>query len=183
MLCLLGPPELLGQDSVRSLELPAKALLPLAYPTLFDEPRPRSKLADFLFAGAPAAGSPRPTASPCSAWSPTWASYGATHLHAGPIRPSQISTTAGQKNLLRLTPRERVVLARAAAGQTNSAIAQALFVSPGTVRKHLEHIYDKLEVRSRTQAAAIYIQQRVGSQNAHLDPWHASDPRRIGLDS
>jgi DNA-binding CsgD family transcriptional regulator len=63
--------------------------------------------------------------------------------------------------LQRLTPRERVVLARAAAGETNATIAQALFVSPGTVRKHLEHIYGKLEVRNRAEAAAIYTQERV----------------------
>jgi DNA-binding CsgD family transcriptional regulator len=71
------------------------------------------------------------------------------------------STAAARLRLLRLTPRERVVLARAAAGETNAAIAAALFVSPGTVRKHLEHIYDKLEVRTRTLAAAIYTQERV----------------------
>jgi DNA-binding NarL/FixJ family response regulator len=72
--------------------------------------------------------------------------------------------------LLRLSPRERVVLARAAAGETNPAIAQALFVSPGTVRKHLEHIYDKLEVRTRTEAAAIYTQERVVLESMGLDP-------------
>jgi DNA-binding NarL/FixJ family response regulator len=63
--------------------------------------------------------------------------------------------------LLRLTPRERAALARAAAGETNTAIAQAMFVSPGTVRKHLEHVYDKLGVRTRTEAATIYTQERV----------------------
>jgi DNA-binding CsgD family transcriptional regulator len=71
------------------------------------------------------------------------------------------STAPDRARLQRLTPREQVVLARAAAGETNTVIAQALFVSPGTVRKHLEHIYDKLEVHTRTQAAAIYIQERV----------------------
>jgi DNA-binding CsgD family transcriptional regulator len=71
------------------------------------------------------------------------------------------ATAAARRRLLRLTPRERVVLARAAAGETNTAIAAALFVSPGTVRKHLEHIYDKLEARTRTEAAAIYTQERV----------------------
>jgi DNA-binding NarL/FixJ family response regulator len=50
------------------------------------------------------------------------------------------STAAARVKVLRLTPRERVVLARAAAGETNTVIAQALFVSPGTIRKHLEHI-------------------------------------------
>jgi DNA-binding NarL/FixJ family response regulator len=72
--------------------------------------------------------------------------------------------------LLRLTSRERVVLARAAAGETNTVIAQALFVSPGTVRKHLEHIYDKLGVRTRTEAAAIYTQERVVIDSTGLDP-------------
>ena len=71
------------------------------------------------------------------------------------------STAAARTRLQRLTSRERVVLARAAAGETNAMIAQALFISPGTVRKHLEHIYDKLEVRTRTEAAAIYTQERV----------------------
>jgi DNA-binding CsgD family transcriptional regulator len=71
------------------------------------------------------------------------------------------STTAARTRLQRLTPRERVVLARAAAGETNAMIAQALFISPGTVRKHLEHIFDKLEARTRTEAAAIYTQERV----------------------
>lgn len=80
------------------------------------------------------------------------------------------STEAARMRLLRLTPRERVVLARAAAGETNTVIAQGLFVSPGTVRKHLEHIYDKLEVRTRTEAAAIYTQERVVIQSAGLDP-------------
>ena len=80
------------------------------------------------------------------------------------------STAAARMRLLRLTPRERVVLARAAAGETNTVIAQALFVSPGTVRKHLEHIYDKLEVRTRTEAAAIYTQERVVIDSTGLDP-------------
>ena len=78
------------------------------------------------------------------------------------------STAAAQVKLLRLTPREQVVLARAAAGETNAVIAAALFVSPGTIRKHLEHIYDKLEVRTRTQAAAIYTQQRVVTESTGL---------------
>ena len=80
------------------------------------------------------------------------------------------STAAARMRLLRLTPRERVVLARAAAGETNAVIAQALFVSPGTVRKHLEHVYDKLGVRTRTEAAAIYTQERVVRESPGLDP-------------
>ncbi len=80
------------------------------------------------------------------------------------------STAAARTRLQRLTPRERVVLARATAGETNTAIAQALFISPGTVRKHLEHIYDKLEVRSRTEAAALYTQEKVVTRSTGIDP-------------
>jgi DNA-binding CsgD family transcriptional regulator len=90
------------------------------------------------------------------------------------------ATTWARMRLLRLSPRERVVLARAAAGETNAAIAQALFVSPGTVRKHLEHIYDKLEVRTRTQAAAIYTQERVVTQSTGLDTQERANTLRTG---
>jgi DNA-binding CsgD family transcriptional regulator len=38
-------------------------------------------------------------------------------------------------------------------GKTNPQIAGILSVSAGTIQKHLEHIYDKLGVRSRTAAA------------------------------
>jgi DNA-binding CsgD family transcriptional regulator len=53
-----------------------------------------------------------------------------------------------------LTPRERDVMRCVAAGLTNAEIAQKLCVEASTVRKHLEHIYDKLGVRSRTAALA-----------------------------
>ena len=97
--------------------------------------------------------------------------------------PALIDSTApARMRLLRLTPRERVVLARAAAGETNTVIAQALFVSPGTVRKHLEHIYDKLDVRTRTQAAALYTQERMVADSAGLAPLERADTRRTSLD-
>jgi DNA-binding CsgD family transcriptional regulator len=86
------------------------------------------------------------------------------------------STAEARTRLQRLTPRERVVLARAAAGETNTVIAQALFVSPGTVRKHLEHVYDKLEVRTRTAAAAIYTQERVVTDSVAWTPGSAQKP-------
>jgi DNA-binding CsgD family transcriptional regulator len=88
------------------------------------------------------------------------------------------STAAARMRLLRLSPRERVVLARAAAGETNTVIAAALFISPGTVRKHLEHIYDKLEVRTRTEAAAVYTQERVVIDSTGLDPSSAQNRSR-----
>ncbi len=43
-----------------------------------------------------------------------------------------------------LSPRERDVLALMAEGRTNNAIADALFVSEGTVEKHIRGIFTKL---------------------------------------
>jgi DNA-binding CsgD family transcriptional regulator len=51
-----------------------------------------------------------------------------------------------------LTERELDVLALVAQGLTNRQISSRLFISPATVRTHLEHIYDKLGVRSRAGA-------------------------------
>lgn len=53
-----------------------------------------------------------------------------------------------------LTLREREILDLVAEGATNSQIATALSVSPATVRKHLEHVYSKLNVATRTAAVA-----------------------------
>ena len=54
-----------------------------------------------------------------------------------------------------LTPRETEVLAWLAKGKTNRDIADILGMSPRTVNKHLEHIFEKLGVETRAAAAAI----------------------------
>ena len=53
-----------------------------------------------------------------------------------------------------LSERELEVLRLVAEGLSNPEIAQTLFLSPGTVKVHIRHIYDKLDVNSRVQAAA-----------------------------
>jgi DNA-binding CsgD family transcriptional regulator len=53
-----------------------------------------------------------------------------------------------------LTPREAEVLGWITRGRTNRDIARLLFISPHTVRKHVENIFEKLDVRTRTAAAA-----------------------------
>ena len=54
---------------------------------------------------------------------------------------------------LGLTEREAEVLCWVARGQTNRAIGQQLGLSPRTVQKHLEHVFAKLAVDTRTAAA------------------------------
>jgi len=67
-----------------------------------------------------------------------------------------------------LTARESEVLDLVAAGGTNAGIAERLWISPGTVKKHLEHIYTKLEVRSRTAALARTGRSLVASEGPDL---------------
>ena len=56
-----------------------------------------------------------------------------------------------------LGAREREILDLVASGMTNREIAAALFIPPGTVRKHLDNVYAKLGVRSRAQAVAVTV--------------------------
>jgi len=52
----------------------------------------------------------------------------------------------------RLSARELEVLRLVSAGQSNPAIARSLFISEATVKTHLVHVFEKLEVRDRTRA-------------------------------
>ena len=51
-----------------------------------------------------------------------------------------------------LTRRERQILDLVAEGKTNAQIAEQLWISGGTVRRHLENAYAKLGVHTRTAA-------------------------------
>jgi DNA-binding response OmpR family regulator/DNA-binding CsgD family transcriptional regulator len=57
----------------------------------------------------------------------------------------------------RLTPREADVLYWAALGKTNRDIADILGMSPRTANKHLEHVFEKLGVETRTAAARMAL--------------------------
>ena len=57
-----------------------------------------------------------------------------------------------------LTDREIDVLQQAIKGLTNKQIGQALFISDRTVQGHLQNIYQKLDVNSRTEAVSTALQ-------------------------
>jgi DNA-binding NarL/FixJ family response regulator len=52
-----------------------------------------------------------------------------------------------------LTKQEHIVLALVAEGWRTARIAQELYLSPRTVETHIRHIFEKLAVSSRTEAA------------------------------
>ena len=63
-----------------------------------------------------------------------------------------------------LTPREREVLTLLVAGKTNKGIAEALTLSPLTVRQHVSNILSKLGAKTRTEAATLAMQRNLVSR-------------------
>jgi DNA-binding CsgD family transcriptional regulator len=74
--------------------------------------------------------------------------YGITIQHVGEVSTSSLSR------------REEQVLDLVAEGRTNEEVAGLLFISPVTVKAHLRHIYEKLGVRNRVEAAARLTKER-----------------------
>jgi DNA-binding CsgD family transcriptional regulator len=94
-----------------------------------------------------------------------WLEFGATSPLIGRRGARQLSVDRVDDALLleerhaevQLTVREREVLAWVARGKTNAEIARVLWVAPNTVRKHLENVYAKLGVNTRTAAVARFL--------------------------
>ena len=64
-------------------------------------------------------------------------------------RPAEVSQS--------LTPREKEILKHLVQGYRYREIAETLHISLETVRTHIRHVYEKLQVRSRTEAAVKYL--------------------------
>ncbi|GAB2569105.1 response regulator [Spirosoma areae] len=72
-------------------------------------------------------------------------------FHTSPSGPNELNV---------LTPREREILERLSKGHSHKEVANDLFVSPTTVRKHIFNIYEKLQVHSRVEAVNKYLGRR-----------------------
>ncbi len=81
--------------------------------------------------------------------------------HDQPYRPQGSAvlspTRAGGGETTKLSPREQEVLEYLAKGFLYKEISSALDISYDTVHNHIRHIYEKLHVRSRTQAVTRYL--------------------------
>jgi NarL family two-component system response regulator LiaR len=60
-----------------------------------------------------------------------------------------------------LTPREEEILTLVAQGMTNPKIAERLVISTSTVQFHVHNILTKLQVKTRTEAVAVAIQNKL----------------------
>ncbi|MCW3021624.1 MAG: transcriptional regulator, LuxR family, partial [Conexibacter sp.] len=83
-------------------------------------------------------------------------------VEAAPVRrngdagqPGEPGAGAGDADPFGLTPRERQVLTLVARGATNREIGTELFMAEKTASVHVSRILGKLDVRSRTEAAAV----------------------------
>jgi DNA-binding CsgD family transcriptional regulator len=75
------------------------------------------------------------------------------------LEEQTLSTSHHSLTLLGLSPREAEVLSWVMQGKNNKAIAAQLDINVSTVRKHLENIYYKLGVQSRTEAIAKALER------------------------
>ncbi|MFP2412949.1 helix-turn-helix transcriptional regulator [Citrobacter braakii] len=65
------------------------------------------------------------------------------------------ATECGGQNIRLLSARQREILTMLAAGESNKQIGRLLNISTGMVKAHLESLYQRLEVKNRTQAAMM----------------------------
>lgn len=75
----------------------------------------------------------------------------ASYLQSGPMAVRN----SLEEDEFDLTARERAVLAYVAQGKTNRQIADGLYIAETTVKTHLKSIFAKLDVRNRSEAAAV----------------------------
>jgi DNA-binding NarL/FixJ family response regulator len=87
-------------------------------------------------------------------------------LHGGAPMTSEIARRVvesfrrrgkAREDMVGLSTREEEILVQLTKGYSNKEIADRLELSVETVRSHLKHIYEKLHVRSRTEAVARYM--------------------------
>jgi DNA-binding NarL/FixJ family response regulator len=67
--------------------------------------------------------------------------------------PDAVTPKPVQKELTELTPREQDVLRLIGRGLTNREIAQELYIAEGTVKTHVTHLLNRLNLRNRSQMA------------------------------
>jgi two-component system, NarL family, response regulator len=71
------------------------------------------------------------------------------------IAPAAAAKLAERVTQVQLTPRELAAMRLVASGQSNKEIAAALDISERTVKSHLAHLFEKLQVTSRTEAVRV----------------------------
>jgi two-component system nitrate/nitrite response regulator NarL len=79
-------------------------------------------------------------------------------LSEGPLAPSQ--TANAERDPAVLTERERQIMRLVSEGLSNKEIGRRLNVADGTIKVHLHHIFQKLDISNRTVLAALALSQQ-----------------------
>ena len=159
--------EMPGMDGVEATEAlletwPDTAVVML---TVFED---EARIADALAAGAagyllkdePADVVVAALLSAASGGAPVSDAVATTLVRRVRSQETDRRTAARRLEALALTPREHEVLSLLAAGATDEAIADRLYLSPHTVQSHTKSLYRKLDVHSR--AAAVRVAAALG---------------------
>jgi two-component system nitrate/nitrite response regulator NarL len=80
----------------------------------------------------------------------------APEIHVSVVREIRLRETEDRPVL---SPREREALRRIAAGESVPTIARAMHLSVSTVKTHVHHLYEKLEVSDRAAAVAVAMRR------------------------
>jgi DNA-binding NarL/FixJ family response regulator len=113
----------------------------------------RAGAAGFVLKGVPATDLQR--AVRAVAEGGAWLDPAVTARVLAIYRTAAPPTAASSAGLDALTGREREVLALIGRGKTNGEIAAELFVSEGTVKTHVNHVFTKLRLRDRAAAVVF----------------------------
>jgi DNA-binding NarL/FixJ family response regulator len=92
-----------------------------------------------------------------------------TGFCAAPTNPAPTAQPSELAALASLTPREQEVLQLIGTGLTNRDIAQQLFISEGTVKTHVTHLLNRLNLRNRSQLA-IYAHSAIAKPQSIVHP-------------
>ncbi|MEO5956740.1 MAG: LuxR family transcriptional regulator [Nitrospiraceae bacterium] len=84
--------------------------------------------------------------------------YLGQHLHWALVRAASKASPSTDMCVTTLSPREVTILNWVKNGKTNWEIAQIIGITERTVRFHIESVFGKLDVSSRTQAVAVAVQ-------------------------
>jgi two-component system nitrate/nitrite response regulator NarL len=82
---------------------------------------------------------------------------------AVPREREQKDVAIAENALTVLTDRERQIMALVSEGLSNKEIGRRLNIADGTIKVHLHHVYQKLEISNRTVLAALAISRNDGT--------------------
>lgn len=163
----LGLPRMSGMDVTRALKATLPAIEVLIF-TIFDEEDKvleaiRAGASGYLLKGATGEKIVQALQEVCAGGTviqPSLARRLLQHFRAPASAPAPAVAGKGSAEPMRnLSARETEILQLIAKGVSNSEAAQLLGISRATIRTHLEHIYQKLEVANRVEAVTEGIRK------------------------